>query len=131
MRKIWSTFWSIFEENVRMCLHSYRSFSQFLFIPVDVAKICKIVHVIRFFMDEPIVCAKQKLSRTSWQHIRLVFFNGLVSKTLHAVKCTRSFMAVQLCSRNLIFLCSSDIVPLHTEISVLIWFMSLVYIFWV
>ena len=33
-------------------------------------KICKLVHVIIIFMDEPILCDKQnKLSRTSWQHI--------------------------------------------------------------
>ena len=40
-------------------VHSYRSSSEFLFIPVNVAKICKLVHVVRIFMGEPIVCGKQ------------------------------------------------------------------------
>ena len=36
-------------------------------------KICNLVHVIRMFLDEPIVCGKwNKLSRTSWQHIKLI-----------------------------------------------------------
>ena len=50
-----------------MYVHGYRSYREFLFIPIDVATIYKLVHVIKMFLDEPIVCGNQnKLSWTGY-----------------------------------------------------------------
>ena len=54
------------------------------FISIDVAKKCKLVHVVRMFIDKPLVCSNHnKLSQISWQHLKLAHVGrNHVAKTL-------------------------------------------------
>ena len=72
-------------------------------------KNCNLVHVIRNFLDEPIVCDMQnKLSRTSWQHINweMYYFDEVIVFKSHfcnfTYKCAK--LVFFLISHSLIFM---------------------------